>query len=99
MIRGTTPTLKFGIPFASALVEVLYVTFNQDGQTILEKDINSVQLTNKEITAMLTQADTLKFKEDEIVEMQVRIRTTDGGSFASNIIKINAGRILKDGQI
>lgn len=99
MVRGTTPTLKFGIPFNRDAVEALYVTFDQAGSNVMEKKFDDVVLNDKEIILRLSQEDTLKLKEDVMVEIQVRVKTTDGGAFASNIIRTSVGRILKDGQI
>lgn len=37
MIRGTTPTLEFTMPFDTSLIAELYITITQNGATALEK--------------------------------------------------------------
>lgn len=37
MIRGTTPTLEFTMPFDISLIAEMYITLAQNGATVLEK--------------------------------------------------------------
>lgn len=101
MIRGTTPTLYFDLPFESNTIEVLYITFNQSDVTVLEKTNSDegVTLNDKTITVHLTQEDTLKLNGRTNTEIQLRIKTVDGEALASNIISTPTERVLKDGEI
>lgn len=101
MIRGTTPTLYFDLPFESNTIEVLYITFNQSDVTVLEKTNSDVgvMLNDKTITVHLTQEDTLKLNGRTNTEIQLRIKTVDGEALASNIISTPTERVLKDGEI
>lgn len=101
MIRGTTPTLYFDLPFESNTIEVLYITFNQSDVTVLEKTNSDVGVTlnDKTITVHLTQEDTLKLNGRTNTEIQLRIKTVDGEALASNIISTPTERVLKDGEI
>lgn len=99
MTRGTTPKLKFTIPFRTDLIEVGYVTFNQYGKTVLEKDNSTWNMTGYEVAIDLTQKETLLFGDDEPVEIQVAIRQEDGTVFRSMIAKSHISRILKDAEI
>ena len=40
MIRGTTPTLEFTLPFDTSLIAEIYVTMTQNGKTVLEKTLS-----------------------------------------------------------
>lgn len=40
MIRGTTPTLEFTLPFDTSLIAKMYITMTQNGKTALEKTLS-----------------------------------------------------------
>ena len=44
MIRGTTPTLEFTLPFDTSLIAKMYITMTQNGKTALEKNLVRLQL-------------------------------------------------------
>lgn len=99
MTRGTTPVLEFTIPFQTSLIKTCYVTFNQNGVTVLEKDKDHCEFSGTKITVTLTQEETLLFSSGDMVEIQIAIRTTDESAFRSEIKKVGVNRILKDGVI
>jgi hypothetical protein len=49
MIRGTTPTLEFTLPFDTSLIAEMYVTIAQGEKTVLEKTLSdcSIQRLDK----------------------------------------------------
>ena len=98
MIRGTTPTFEFTLPFAASTLAVCYITFSQKGRTVVEKNLSDCTVSGKKITLKLSQSDTLRFR-DEYVEIQIRGKTFDGEAIASNIMSEHASKILKDGVI
>lgn len=101
MIRGTTPTLEFTLPFDCSLLTEMYITFAQYGTTVLEKSMADCTCSGTFVTLSLSQEDTLKMKQDRmaIAEVQLRVRTKDGSALASNIMQIRVDRILKEGVI
>ena len=101
MIRGTTPTLEFTLPFDTSLIEELYVTITQDGVTVLEKKLSDCSCSGSLVSLTLTQEDTLRLEQKLYPknEMQIRVRTTAGEALASDIMDIHIGRILKEGVI
>lgn len=107
MTRGTTPTHTFTLPdnLKTATLSAVYITYAQRGETVLEKTLNDVTNNNGVLTCKLTQADTLAFDvldqrcKHDTVEVQVRMKTSDGAVMASNIISIPIMDILKDGEI
>ena len=98
MIRGTTPTIEFNLPFDASLFSVFYVTFNQSEKTVVEKSHKDCKVAGNKITVTLTQEDTLKL-ENDYVEIQIRRKTSSGDVLASNIMTDHADKILKDGVI
>lgn len=101
MIRGTTPTLEFTLPFDCSLLTEMYITFAQYGTTVLEKSMADCTCSGTLVTLSLSQEDTLKMNQDRmaIAEVQLRVRTKDGSALASNIMQIRVDRILKEGVI
>lgn len=98
MIRGTTPTLEFVLPFEASLLAAAYVTFVQSDSVVLDKPLSECAIDGNKMTVKLTQEDTLKLKTG-LVEVQIRARTADGDVIASDIILTGAQKILKDGVI
>ena len=101
MIRGTTPTLEFTLPFEVDLIAEAYVTISQNQSVVIDKSLSELTCAGKTLTVKLSQEDTLKLQQSEFktAEIQVRVRTKVGEALASDIIAVYVGRILKDGVI
>lgn len=99
MIRGTTPTLTFTLPFNTSIIDVLYITFSQKDQEVFTLEKSDCILSDNVITAKLTQNQTLAFNHNSLVEIQIRVLTNDGDSLASDTIRTGVEKILKDGEI
>ena len=80
-------------------MDLSHISFAQAGTIVLEKTLESVQLEDKSIRVQLSQAETLLFADSSLVEIQIRVRLTDGNALASDIISTSCERILKDGTI
>lgn len=99
MRRGTTPTHRFNTPIDFTNAETLYLTYKQGNKTVVEKSIDDVEITADELKVTLTQTETLGFNARLDVEIQCRARFPDNKAVASNIIRCEASRILKEGVI
>lgn len=107
MRRGTTPKNYFRTELDITGMDVLYITYKQGGQKVIEKskeDIIITQETVEERTIYvaeveLSQEDTLALSTIGDVEIQIRGRYPDGSTIASNIIKSKVCGILKEGII
>lgn len=97
--RGATITNIFNVEedFTSAVE--CYVTYNQNGRTVLEKDIDEVTIEADKISVDMTQEDTLRFIENRPVEIQIRIKMADQAALVSRIIRTTASELLKEGVI
>lgn len=106
IVRGTTPTLVFHIKDKTLdLNEIaqVWITFkNKAGFRPKEitYDIDDVIVDSAEhtITLYLSQNNTLALSECEM-SVQIRIRFNDDKAYASNILNVPIGRILKEGVI
>ena len=99
MIRGTTPTLEFVLPFDANVLTTVYVTFAQKGEIVLEKTLEDCVCGDNRITVKLTQEETLKLVGGSFTEIQIRAKTEDGNALASNIMYEATERILKEDVI
>lgn len=71
----------------------------QSGRIVIEKNIDNLILDGQIITISLTQEETLKFKSDIDVEIQISLKDSSNMVYRSNIVKTNVKRILKEGVI
>lgn len=99
MIRGTTPTLEFTLPFDVSTLMLAYITFSQSGAEKVEKTLDDCEKNGNKLIVKLTQEDTLALSSGDHTEIQIRAKTFDGEAIASNIIRDRTDRILKDGVI
>lgn len=99
MIRGTTPTLEFTLPFDTDILAEAWVTMAQNNEVVLDKQLSECQCEGNVLTVRLTQEETIALKCNCLVEIQIRVRTKEGGALASDIITESPDRILKDGVI
>ena len=99
MFRGTTPTLKFNLPFDVSLIDTVWVTFSQNNKEIFTIETADCVLEETSVTTKLTQKQTLMLKEGTYVEVQVRVLTDYGDALVSCVMKTFVNKILKDGEI
>ncbi|MFA6719735.1 MAG: hypothetical protein WCS15_11685 [Prevotella sp.] len=98
MYRGTTPTFTFTLSVDTSVLSEIWFTFSQDREELLTRDMSECDLDGTTITFTMNQNETLLF-HDGTVEMQVRALFTDGTAGASEIVKMQASRILRGGVI
>ena len=96
--RGSTPTNIFNVNIDLRDATV-FLDYSQLGEVIIEKTGDQLTITDKTITTTLTQEDTLKLDDNQLVEMQIRYIRSNGIADASNVITASVGKILKDGLI
>lgn len=94
MIRGTTPTHVFELPFSTDLLKQFLITYAQEGEIVLEKAKDDCELLEETIRVTLTQEDTLKFSHENCVEIQLKVLTINGQLLATPICFAQIGRIL-----
>ena len=100
MKRGTTPTHTFTVDVDLTSATVIYLTYKQNGQTIVERDKSHMAVTTDQISITLTQEETLAFSTSGNIQIQIRAGFSDGSRIASDILSVNpAGAILKEGEI
>lgn len=97
-VRGTTPTIRFKLPFLTSEISKIEVYFGQPN-LLVTKTTEDCTLDGKIVSVMLSQEDTLMFNSDLPLSMQLRFVFTNGSVGASKVIESEVERILKDGEI
>ena len=100
MRRGTSPTHIFTTDIdLSEVIKDIYITYQQNKRTIVEKTNPSITIENKKISTELTQEETLRFSDQGNVKIQIRIKTKNDKPIASQVFVTTVNEILKDGMI
>lgn len=98
--RGTTPKHTFDVDVDLTTAVEMFITYQQDRRTVLEKQLKDIEVSPESISVKLTQKESLKFHENGgPVRMQIRARFPDGEAIGSNIMSTSVGEILKEGEI
>lgn len=96
MIRGTTPTHIFKIPFSSDALKEIRILYSQNNKIVLEKKTNDCEIVDGSITVHLTQEETLKFVSYHDAYIQMRVLLKDGSSLASKVHRVRVDYVLSD---
>ena len=96
MIRATTPTHIFNLPFKTDTIKELLITYSQRKTPVVQKLMDDCVFDGKTIAVTLTQRDTARFSDRRAVEIQLRVLTTSDAALAGNITEVDVGRILGD---
>ena len=98
MIRGTTPTHTFTLPFAAEQITKLNIAYAQGDDIVLEKELSDCKLDGNTVSVELGEADTLKFTNCKQAEIQLRVGIGES-RLASNVIYVTVDRLLRDGVL
>lgn len=94
MIRGTTPTHTFIVPFDVSTIDDIRIIYSQNGKVRLKKTMKDCEMSGNKIEVVLSQEDTLKFVHTT-VSLQVRVMRS-GTVLASKIVNVNCDRCLEN---
>lgn len=78
IIRGTTPTHEFGIPYNQDIIRDIRVTYGQNNKALFTKDINDCKIENGKVSVSLIQEETFLFVPNKKVTVEIRVLTMDG---------------------
>ena len=102
MIRGTTPTLLFNLPFSASVIKSAEITIKYvDGykKILIKKELCDCELGETTIGTRLTQEETLELPAPAQVLVQLRILTTDDIVLATEAKQVAVKKLLADGVI
>ena len=89
MIRGTTPTHVFTLPFDTSEVKEVLITYAQKEKVLFEKATADCTLSENKVIVDLTQEETFEFDCTHSGQVQIRVKKTNGKVFASVVKKID----------
>lgn len=96
MIRGTTPTHIFELPFQAKILDEVKVSYAQAKEVVVEKDTEDCTLEENTITVKLTQEETLRFSPIGNVDVQLKVKTSDSTVLATRAMRVNIEDILNE---
>ena len=105
MIRGTTPTLEFKLPFSASLIksaQILISYVDNLKEVVIEKLFDDCVLGETSISTELTQEETLSFPAPTTAEVQLRVVVDRDGrdvALATDVYKVKVKKLLKDGVL
>lgn len=99
MIRGTTPTHVFTLPFDTSEVKKVLVTYAQKQEVLFEKTTEECMLSEDKVLVSLTQEETFRFDCTHSGQVQIRVLTEEGKVFASVVKKIDVDTCLSKGVL
>lgn len=73
IVRGTTPYHSFLVPFARENIDKVYITYLQNEEVILDKDISDVVIEEIDSTADNTSIEEVDTEEFEVNEEEEHI--------------------------
>lgn len=102
MIRGTTPTLLFKLPFSADLIKSAEITIQYIDdlkKVLILKTLEDCKLGETSISTMLIQEETIKFPAPSKVLIQLRVVTTDDVILATEPQSVTVKQLLAEDVI
>ena len=94
ILTGCTCKNTFTIPFSEDDIEAMVITYCQDKVPIVEKLLCDCSFEDGYACVDLSQEDTLKFKDNALVKIQIKIKLNDGSVTKSKSIEVRADEVL-----
>lgn len=95
--RGTTPTHQFRLPFEIDRVADLTISYGyRDDEPIIKKYLKDCAVVEDCVVLTLTQEETLAFKPNSIVKVQMKVKSEFGTVVASSPYRLKVESILDE---
>ena len=78
IIRGTTPTHEFDLPYPQELIENIRIVYGQNKKAVVTKTEYDCVVKEGKISVDLIQEETFLFSPRRTVEIEIRIKFKDG---------------------
>ena len=92
---GETDYHTFTLPFPASDIGSVLVTYKQKGKVIIEKNTEgtpeAVEDEMCRVSLSLSQAETLKFNNEDDIAIQLNVYGAEGGRVTSNPIILRCG--------
>lgn len=97
--KGCTCKNSFPIPYTKDEIATLFVTYQQSKETVIEKSITDCTFEDGMVSVYLSQEETLSFKDDVVIKIQLRVKLNNGAATKSKIVETYTDYVLKDDVI
>ena len=84
MREGTTQSYTFEIDLPTSEIEKAKVSFEQDGNIIIEKREDDLGFYENCIGVVLSQEETFLFDKEKVFHIQLRVKTKDGAVLSTD---------------
>lgn len=98
-MRGTTPTHCFDLPVDASAVQKVRIIYEQHGKELLRKETADCTMEGRKAFVRLTQAETLQIDHNDLLRIQMRVLTTEGDVYKSDVKIAIASECLDDEEI
>lgn len=78
IIRGTTPIHEIEVPYPIEIIKDIRFVYGQKNKTVFVKQKEECNIQEGVATITLTQEETLSFVPNKNVDIEIRIKLTDG---------------------
>lgn len=100
MRRGSTPTYTFELPFPVVNCQKIDICFAQHKKVFVQKDKSDCVLgEGNTFSLTLTQDETLLFRANECIDVQVSVLTGNGTALTSDIYHLDCVECLRNGVL
>lgn len=96
MIRGTTPTHIFTLPFDTSIITEVRVIYSQNDAELFTKPTADVEMEGTELRVKLTQDETFKLDSAYPVQIQLRVLTEGGDALATDVYRVSVDKCLSN---
>lgn len=97
--KGCTCINTFTVPFGKDECESVFITYQQNGKTVIEKTIDYLEFSEEEgqkkVSAFLSQEETINLVSNERIKIQIRAKLKNTSVIKSNIIVTTTDELLK----
>ena len=102
MIRGTTPTFLYNLPFSASIIKSAEITIEHVDnfkKVLMTKTLEDCELGEKSISTTLTQEETLQLPASATILVQLRVLTKDNKALATEPEAVKVTKLLAEGVI
>lgn len=94
MIRGTTPTHHFNLPFEASMISAVRAIYKQGTKEVLRKETPDFRLEGQRVSVDLTQEETFLFDCRTPVKLQLRVKTIRGQVLNTRTMVVSVAECL-----
>lgn len=96
IVRGTTPTVSFGLPFSADLIATGFVTVMQREEPVIEKELSACDCNGNTLSTKFSQEDTLALEIGSLAKIRLVVKTQGGDRLETKDFVVRVSDTHKD---